>query len=164
MFLRKHNFNSPSPCLWSYLCPKPIKPKQNCRQQLVVKNLPANSGDAGSMPGSGKSPAEGHGNPLQCSCLENPMDRGAWRATVHKVAKSQTRLKQLSNAACTQSPSNLNRSAYPQQQTGCHGGRRCIQRSESSCCLGKESSHYWDSWKHAVPQHLNDVNKDGDDR
>ena len=52
----------------------------------VVKNLPANAGDpgdAGLIPGSGKSPGEGNGNPLQYSCLENPMDRGAWRATVH---------------------------------------------------------------------------------
>ena len=49
-------------------------------------------GDAGPIPGSGRSPAEGNGNPLQHSCLENPMDRAAWRATVHGVAKSQTRL------------------------------------------------------------------------
>ena len=56
---------------------------------LVVKNLPANAGDirnTASIPGSGRSPAEGHGNPLQYSCLENPMDRGAWWATVHGVA------------------------------------------------------------------------------
>ena len=54
---------------------------------LVVKNLPANTGDireAGLIPGSGRSPGGGHGNPLQYSCLENPMDRGAWRATVTK--------------------------------------------------------------------------------
>ena len=44
------------------------------------------------IPGSGRSPGGGHGNPLQCSCLENPMDRGAWRATVHGVAKSRTQL------------------------------------------------------------------------
>ena len=68
---------------------------------LVVKkkptNLPANEGDvrdAGSIPGLGKCPGEEHGNPLQYSCLENPMDIGAWWATVHKVAKSQTSLKQ----------------------------------------------------------------------
>ena len=53
----------------------------------MVKNPPANAGDAGSIPGSGRSPEEGNGNPLQCSCLGNPMDRGAWRATVHGVAK-----------------------------------------------------------------------------
>ena len=51
-----------------------------------------NVGDPGSIPGSGRSPGEGNGNPLQYSCLENPMDRGAWLATVHGVAKSQTRL------------------------------------------------------------------------
>ena len=61
----------------------------------VVKNLPANTGDirdVGSIPGSGRSPGGGHGNPLQYSCLENAMDRGAWRATVHGVAKSWTQL------------------------------------------------------------------------
>ena len=65
---------------------------------LVVKNLLANAGDirdAGSIPGLGRSPGGGHGNPLQYSCLENPMDRGAWQPTVHGVAQSQTRLKQL---------------------------------------------------------------------
>ena len=53
----------------------------------VVKNLPANSGDPGSIPGLGRSPGEGNGNPLQYSCLGNPMDRGAWWATVHGVTK-----------------------------------------------------------------------------
>ena len=62
----------------------------------VVKNPPANTGDKGSIPGSGRSPGGGNGNPLQCSCLENPMDRGAWRTTVHGVAKSRTQLKRLS--------------------------------------------------------------------
>ena len=51
-----------------------------------------NAGDQGSIPGPGRSPGEGNGNPLQDSCLENPMDGGAWWATVHGVAKSQTRL------------------------------------------------------------------------
>ena len=54
----------------------------------VLKNLPANAGDAGSIPGSGRSPGVGNGNPLQYSCLENSMDRGAWWATVHEVTKS----------------------------------------------------------------------------
>ena len=53
----------------------------------VVENPLTNAGDVGSKPGSGKFPGEGHGNPLQYSCLGNPMDRGAWRATVHGVAK-----------------------------------------------------------------------------
>ena len=66
---------------------------------LGVKNLPANAGDlrdVGLIPGSGRSPEGGRGNPLQYSCLENSMDRGAWWATVHGVSKSQTPLKQLS--------------------------------------------------------------------
>ena len=56
-----------------------------------------NEGDLGSIPGSGRSPGEGNGNPLQYSCLENPMDREAWWATVHRVAKSRTRLSDLTN-------------------------------------------------------------------
>ena len=69
---------------------------------LVVKNLLASTGDltdasnVDSIPGSGRSPRGGHGNPVQYSCLENPMDRRAWRATVHRVAKSQTWMKWLS--------------------------------------------------------------------
>ena len=51
-------------------------------------------GDMGSVPGSGRSPGGGNGNPLQYSCLENPVDRGAWWATVHRVTKSQTRLSE----------------------------------------------------------------------
>ena len=54
----------------------------------VVKNLLDNAGDVGSIPGSGRSPGEGNGNPLQYSCLGNPMDKGAWWATVHVIAES----------------------------------------------------------------------------
>ena len=53
----------------------------------MVKNLPASTGDVGLISRLVKSPGEGNGNPLQCSCLKNPTDRGAWRATVHEVAK-----------------------------------------------------------------------------
>ena len=59
----------------------------------VVKNPPANAGTAGhvdSIPGSGRSPGGGNGNPVQYFCLENPIDRGAWRAAVHRVMKNQT--------------------------------------------------------------------------
>ena len=59
----------------------------------MVKDQPANAGDgrdARLIPGSGRSPGGGHGNPLQYSCLENPMDRGPWQATVHRVTKSWT--------------------------------------------------------------------------
>ena len=56
-----------------------------------------NAGDPGSIPGLGRSPGEGNGSPLQDSCLENPMDRGAWSATVHGVAKSRTRLSDFTS-------------------------------------------------------------------
>ena len=58
----------------------------------VVMNPPAKARDVGLIPGLGRSPGVGNGNPFQYSCLENPMDRGAWQATVHRVAKSQTQL------------------------------------------------------------------------
>ena len=58
----------------------------------MVKNPSANAAVAGSIPGSGRSPGEGNGKPLQYSCLENPMDRGAWWATVHGVSESQIQL------------------------------------------------------------------------
>ena len=74
----------------------------------MVKNPPANAGDirvnVGSNPESGRSPGGGHSNPFQYSCLENPMDRVAWWATVHRVAKSRTRLMQLSRQAGRQAP------------------------------------------------------------
>ena len=57
-----------------------------------------NAGDLGSIPGSGRSPGEGNGNPLQYSCLENPMDGGTWWATVHGVPESQTRLRDFTFA------------------------------------------------------------------
>ena len=64
-----------------------------CPDGSDVKASACNAGDLGSIPGSGRSPGEGNGNPLQYSCLENPTDRGTWWATVHGVAKSQTRLR-----------------------------------------------------------------------
>ena len=62
------------------------------------KESVCNAGDLGSIPASGRSPGEGNGNPLQCSCLENPRDRGAWWAAVYGVAQSRTRLKRLSSS------------------------------------------------------------------
>ena len=73
----------------------------------VVKNPPANAGDtrdAASIPGPGRSPGRGNGNPFQYSCLKNPMDRGAWQATVHGVAKNQTRPKHVQ---CTMSADDV---------------------------------------------------------
>ena len=69
---------------------------------LVLKNPSANEGDirdTGLIPGLGRSPGGGQDNPLQYSCLENPMDRGAWLARVHRVAKNETQLKGLSTYA-----------------------------------------------------------------
>ena len=85
------------------LC-NPVDPSQASQVALLVKNPSASAGDirdTGSIPRSGGSPGGGHGNPLQSSCLENPMDRGAWWATVHRVVKSRTQLKLLSTHTYT---------------------------------------------------------------
>ena len=85
---------------------------------LKVKNPPTNAGDArdtGSVPGWGRSSGEGNGKPLQYSCLENPMDRGAWWATAHWVAESRIQLKQLSKHAV--------------------GRRAKIKREDNSVCV-----------------------------
>ena len=62
-----------------------------------AKNPPANAGDVGSIPGSGRSPEEGNGNPLQYSCLGNPMDRGAWQVAVHGVTKELNMTEPVNN-------------------------------------------------------------------
>ena len=76
--------------------------------------------DMGSIPGLGRSPGGGHGNPLQYSCLESPMDRGAWQATIHRVSKSQTRLKQLSTRlharACARAHTHTHTHTHRQYQ------------------------------------------------
>ena len=80
------------PSVW---CREPTSYLLTSQVVLVVKNLPASAGDTrdwGSIPGSGRSPGEDNGNPLQYSCLEDPMERKAWQATVHGVSKSQARL------------------------------------------------------------------------
>ena len=65
----------------------------------MIKNPPANARGMDSIPGPGRAPGGGHDNPLQYSCLENPMDRDAWQVTAHRVSKSQTQLKRLSTHA-----------------------------------------------------------------
>ena len=70
-----------------YIYMYPFSPRASMVAQMVKKPA-GNVGDLGSIPGSGRSPGEGHGNPLQYSCLDNPTDRGAWQATVHGVTKS----------------------------------------------------------------------------
>ena len=84
----------------------------------VVKTMPANVGDTGSIPGWGRSPEGGNGNPLQCSCLENPMDRGAWRATVHGVAKSQMLNEWMSTAQHKSSAATKVKACRFPQHTG----------------------------------------------
>ena len=82
--------------------------KQQLPRWLSVKEPTYNSGDTGSTPGSGRSPGEGNGNPLQYSCLGNPLDRGAWWAVVHGVAMSGTWLTQrLNNNIPEKTPQNL---------------------------------------------------------
>ena len=88
--------------------------KKICGDDTVVKK-PANAADAGLIPGSGRFPGEGNGNPLQDSCLEDPMDRGAWRATVHKLAESdateQTHIHRYTHTHIHESPEYIR---YPQ--------------------------------------------------
>ena len=69
---------------------------------LGSKTSACDSGGSSSIPGWGRSPGGGPGNPLQCSCLENAMDKGGWQAIVHRVVKSQTQLKRLITHTCTQ--------------------------------------------------------------
>ena len=83
-----------------FVCSSDFKTGLEIRQgasqvALVVKKLPAKAGDIrdpGSIPGLGRSPGEGHGNPCQYSCMKNPMDRGSWQVRVHRVAKNWTRM------------------------------------------------------------------------
>ena len=72
-----------------------VSPEGDFPGGSVVKNPPADAGDVGSIPGSGRSPREGNGNPLQYSCQRNPMDRGAWQAAVQGVAKESDMTEQL---------------------------------------------------------------------
>ena len=77
-------------------------PSPGLPRWLSGKESACNAEDPGLIPGSGRSPGEGNGYPFQYSCLGNPMDRGAWQATVHRVANSQTQLKRLRTDTCTQ--------------------------------------------------------------
>ena len=110
-------------------------------QWLSDKESTCNAGDVdeGLIPGSGRSPGGGHGNPIQYSCLENPVDRGAWPATVHRVTKSWTRLKGLSTHTHERTysllPQTILRNAIPQKShsgTESFNGRRYISVSPFS--------------------------------
>ena len=103
---------------------------------LLVKNLLANAGDirdAGLIPGSGRFLGEGHGNSLQYSCLENFMDRGARRATVHRVAKSWTPLKRLSTQAMSTA---LQADSLPFEPPGKLNLYTCLKNLEPALMLG----------------------------
>ena len=122
----------------------------------VVKNLPANAGDirdSGSVPGSGKSPGEGHGSPFQCPCLENPMKRGTWRSAVHRVAKSWTQMKQLSMHACM-----LNMQVCPWSTKWSRAKanrilpRDCTGHSKHPFSTTQERTLYLDITKWSVPK------------
>ena len=111
----------------------------------MVKNPPANVRgikDVGSIPGSGRSPGEGNGNPLQYSCLENPVDRGAWRATVHGAAESDM-TEQLSRRTHTRGEAELLFSCPNTGFTGCplnmtHRSTQVLGESpQTGCHLGE---------------------------
>ena len=117
----------------------------------MVKNPPANAyvTDVGSILGSGRCPTGGHGNPLQCSCLENPMDREAWQATVHRVTQSQTPLKCPSTLASQDVFISLTQ--FP------------LFKYLSTCCccllakiMGFPRQEYWSGWPFPSPGHLPD--------
>ena len=96
------------------------------------KEFPCNAGDLGLSPGSGRSPGEGDGNPLQYSCLENPMDKGGWRASVHRVAKRQTGLSDYHFHLCVE-VKRSGRSCV--QADAVRKPRRC--EGSCSCCMSK---------------------------
>ena len=107
----------------------------------VSKESSCSARDHSSIPGLGRSPGEGHGKPLQYSCLENLMDRGSWRATVHGVMKSRTSLKQLSKHAvdiwifkgCGPCPQNSFRCMFYELNVASFIMRRMLQCCNTSC-------------------------------
>ena len=107
--------------------------------------------NAGSIPGLGRSPGEGNDNPLQYSCLENPMDRGAWEGTVHGVAKSWTRLKRLStHTLATQVPSNKPHHGHTSSLSV--GLQRLSDKLHAvpGCCLHQTGYGGW--WSESCPK------------
>ena len=93
----------------------------------MVKNLPANSGDKSSIPGSGRSPGRGNSNPLQYSCLENSMGRGAWRATIHRTTKSQT---QPRTHECTHTDTHTHKERERQRERNRRGAFNHMQKDQ----------------------------------
>ena len=123
---------------------------------LVVENLPANAGDlrdTGSIPESGRSLGGGHGNPFQYSCLENPMDRGAWWTTVHKVTQSWTQLKWFS----TQTHMHVH------THTWTHGRLTLRQRKYGNGCMSMRPTFiiiYCSIWKLLATQNVAKASED----
>ena len=119
--------------IWQYVYASPWV----SQVALEVKNLPANAGairDVASILGSGRPPGRGHGNPLQYSCLENPIDRGAWWATVHRVPQSQTRLQRLSTHTRVSVPvSQFIPPSYPQLLVRVHPFFKLEDNCFTSC-------------------------------
>ena len=133
---------------------------QQLWDDTAVKSPPINAGDIrdeGSIPRSGRSPGEGHGNPLQHPCLENPMNRGAWWATIHRVAKSQTQEKQLSTQAPTK-PRNRIRN-WKTYSTDYRNEAKAIHRKMVKRSPGLQRS---DSLKEQIVWLKEDVRKAGE--
>ena len=119
-----------SPCCFSFkkdLCPSnQVRNISPLTEEWIKKiwyvctvESAYNAGDSGSIPGSGRSPGEGNGNPLQYSCLENSIDRGTWWATVHGVTKSQTQLSDSACMhACTDDSSSLGSASFKMRKFG----------------------------------------------
>ena len=96
----QHVSNSPNLLFTSKLAFAVTSTFADFSSSTFDKGSACNAGDAGSTPASGRCPGGGNGNPLQYSCQKNPMDRGAWQATVHRVRKSQTRLSSQAHSEC----------------------------------------------------------------
>ena len=113
----------------------------NYQVVLMVKNPPANAGDKGLVPESGGSPGGRNGNPLQYSCLENPMDTGGWRATVHGATKNRTRLSE--HARTREEVENEQRSwrhAAERLKLRTRGAEKAEEHCVSSVCLSVPAS------------------------
>ena len=133
---------------------------------LVVKNLPANEGDikdTGSIPGWGRPPGGGHGSPLQYSCLENPMDRGAHWATVQSVTKSQTQQQRLSTHTLKVKTRMVVWVQNECKFVGClhswfqgwPGAQLTAARSSAHCCCPESSRMVQSFWKKVQQFHIN---------
>ena len=128
------------PRLWGFILP--CMTQQGLLRWFSSKESACNAGvagDTGSIPGLGRSPGEGQGNPLQYSCLDNPMDRGAWWATVYKVSKSWTRRKQLSRKTSMTRQVKITQAT---QISACLGSNFKHGRAVSLCLVHIQSLYY----------------------